>query len=56
MINNLIDLFTNSSNLVNTFLIDVLKESIYLLMTVDFLNKITEELNEVFIFEIDTEE
>jgi hypothetical protein len=56
VINDLIDLFTNSSNLFDAFLVNVFKKSVNLFVTVDFLNEVTEELDEIFIFEIDAEE
>ena len=41
MVNNLIDLFSNCSNLFNTILVNVFKKFINLIVSGDFLNKIT---------------
>ena len=56
MVNDLVDLLTDSSDLVDAFLIDVFQKSIYLLVAVNLVNEVSQELNLLFVFEVDTEE
>ena len=56
VVDDLVDLFANCSNLFDTILIDVLQKSVDLFMRMDFVNEFTEELNKILIFEVDAKE
>ena len=56
VVDHLVDLLANCSDLFDSILIDVLEETVDLFVGVDFVDEFTEELNEILVLEIDAKE
>jgi hypothetical protein len=56
VINNLIDLFSNCSDLVDSFLINLLQQSVDLFIIFNLIDQVTKKTEEFFVLKIDAKE